>query len=107
MNIDPRAQLEAKRDALIAENKELKARSAEGMREREMRLIEREEAVEQHIRATSPAAASERAIFQQVSSGGLIKREEDFKERQRPSSTVAEMQRAIFQQVATGGRHGR
>lgn len=72
MDIDPTVLLEARRVALIAENQALKASSPEGMREREMRLIEREEAVEQHYRATSPAAASERALFQQVAGGNYV-----------------------------------
>ena len=69
MNIDPRSQLEAKRDALIAENQALKANSPEGMRERERKLIAREDAVEEHYRLASPAADIERAIFQQVAGG--------------------------------------
>ena len=66
------ALLEARREALIVENRELKARSPEAMREREMRLIEREEALAQYQRANSPAALSQRAIFEQVSGGKYV-----------------------------------
>lgn len=76
MDIDLKALLEAKLEALIVESRELKARikarSPEAMREREMRLIEREEAVAQYQRANSSVAVSQRAIFEQVSRGKYV-----------------------------------
>lgn len=80
MDADPidllEASLEASLEALLVEKRELKAiikaRSPEAMREREMRLIEREEALARYQRANSPAALSQRAIFEQVSGGNYV-----------------------------------